>query len=88
MGGAEERLIDQNVKLAKSLVFMLERLSVDSYWAHQASGLRGALLRCLEGFEIGTDKDINNRLEELLRKGFEILERAAKEIPDKDQRIR
>ena len=88
MGGAEERLIDQNVKLAKSLVFMLERLSVDSYWAHQASGLRGALLRCLEDIERGLDKDINNRLEEMLSKGFDILERAAKEIPDKDQRIR
>jgi hypothetical protein len=81
-------LIDQNVKLAKSLIFMLERLSVDSYWAHQASGLRGALLRCLEDIESGTDEDINNRLEELLRKGFDILERAAKEIPDNDQRVR
>lgn len=81
-------MIDQNVKLAKSLIFMLERLSVDSYWAHQASGLRGALLRCLEDIESGTDEDINNRLEELLRKGFDILERAAKEIPDNDQRVR
>lgn len=81
-------MIDQKVKLAKSLVFMLESLSVDSYWAHQASGLRGALLRCLEEIESGTDKDINSRLEELLRKGFNILERVAKEIPDNDQRVR
>jgi len=81
-------LIDQNVKLAKSLVFMLERLSVDSYWAHQASGMRGALLRCLEDIERGKDKDINSRLEELLSKGFYILERAAREIPDEDQRTR
>lgn len=81
-------MIDQNVKLAKSLVFMLERLSVDSYWAHQASGLRGALLRCLDEIERGSNKDINSHLEELLRKGFDILERAAKEIPDNDQRAR
>ena len=26
----------------------LERLSADSHWARRASGLRGALLRCLE----------------------------------------
>lgn len=39
---------DQQLGNARMLVARLERLSADSYWAHQASGLRGSLLRCLE----------------------------------------
>jgi hypothetical protein len=37
-----------NDDLALLLITRLERLSADSYWAHQASGLRGSLLRSLE----------------------------------------
>ncbi len=56
------------------LVARLERLSADSYWAHQASGVRGSLLRLmekenLEAIDIGM----------LIDKGFDFLEKAAKE---------
>ena len=50
------------------LVARLERLSADSYWAHQASGVRGSLLRLmekenLEAIDIGM----------LIDKGFDFL---------------
>ena len=37
-------------KITDLLVSRLERLSVDSYWAHRASGIRGSLLRCKDNF--------------------------------------
>jgi hypothetical protein len=39
---------ERQIAYARLLVSRLERLSADSYWAHQASGLRGSLLRCLQ----------------------------------------
>ena len=41
----EENGLEQQIDLARMLVARLERLSADSYWAHQASGVRGSLLR-------------------------------------------
>ena len=41
------------VALAWQLAYRLERLSVDSHWAHLASGLRGSLLKRIELFEEG-----------------------------------
>ena len=38
----------QLLQEGRLLANRLERLSADSHWAHKASGLRGALLRCLE----------------------------------------
>ena len=69
----------------------LERLSADSVWAHQASGVRGGLLEVLTAFgkieqtsggEAEMDDAIVAHLDVLLREGFTILENAAKEIPD------
>jgi hypothetical protein len=67
------------------LISRLERLSADSYWAHRASGLRGALLRSLERLENGEggeagEKEETARLDRLFQWGFEILARAAREI--------
>ena len=67
------------------LVARLERLSADSYWAHRASGLRGALLRSIERLESGEageadEKEETERLDRLFQRGFEILARAAREI--------
>ena len=64
------------------LVTRLERLSADSYWAHRASGLRGALLRSIERLESGSgdEKEETERLDRLFQRGFEILARAAREI--------
>ena len=62
-------------KLIHLLLARLERISVDSYWAHRASGVRGALIRSLEAQE---NADIQT-LESLSKLGFQILERAARE---------
>lgn len=60
----------------------LERLSADSHWAHQACGLRGSLLRLLSEMDNQTPCDDFSRLEELVKRGFDILTLAAKEIPE------
>lgn len=67
----EERLIHL-------LLTRLERISVDSYWAHRASGVRGALIRSMEAYEAQENPDIQT-LESLSKLGFQILERAARE---------
>ncbi len=65
-------------QLIRLLLMRLERVSVDSYWAHRASGVRGALLRALEKIEEGQSVD-GSALKRLTDKGFQILERAAQE---------
>lgn len=70
---------------ARMLVSRLERLSADSLYAHRASGLRGSILRFLEHVEqfgptVLPESITAFNIEELLSLGFEILERAAKEI--------
>ena len=66
-------MIDQQ-ELIKMLIARLERLSADSYWAHQASGVRGSLLRLMENDEI-----ISSQAALLLEKGFDFMEKAARE---------
>ncbi len=72
---------------ARMLVTRLERLSVDSVWAHRASGLRGSLLRVLESIDIPLrqgDRDWAaldiQHLHNLIDQGSWILENAAREI--------
>lgn len=74
---------------AELLVSRLERLSADSIWAHRASGYRGALLRSIaqvrNELSAGTKKQ-NGEAQELkylanlLENGYDLLERAAREI--------
>lgn len=64
------------LELIRLLLARLERISVDSYWAHRASGIRGSLLRALEKLETGRPFQ-KSRLEVLIAKGFDILEKAA-----------
>ncbi|MBN1452018.1 MAG: hypothetical protein JW963_13465 [Anaerolineales bacterium] len=64
-----------NEGLARLLLERLEHISVDSVLAHKASGVRGALIRCLGN----NDSTKSNRLQYLLEQGFSILEAAAKE---------
>jgi len=66
-------VIDQQ-DLIKMLIARLERLSADSYWAHQASGVRGSLLRLMENDEL-----ISSQAALLLEKGFDFMEKAARE---------
>lgn len=61
-------------EIIEMLIDRLERLSADSFWAHQASGVRGSLLRILEN----GDQD-SPRARVLLERGFDFLEKAAKE---------
>ncbi|MGZ9225692.1 MAG: hypothetical protein ACXW4M_09055 [Anaerolineales bacterium] len=63
-------------KLILLLLTRLERISVDSYWAHRASGVRGALLRALEMIENGSQ---DSKPDILIAEGFEILKAAARE---------
>jgi hypothetical protein len=77
-----EQLLEQ----AKLVIYRLERISADSVWAHRSSGQRGALLKWVESFEKGeqsqaTGEDVADliTLENLIRAGYEILEKAALE---------
>jgi hypothetical protein len=66
--------MDRNSDLSRMLIARLERLSADSYWAHQASGVRGSLLRLAEAGEMDSEQGSI-----LIEIGFEYLEKAAKE---------
>jgi hypothetical protein len=64
--------------LIRLLLTRLERISVDSYWAHRASGVRGALTKILAQIETGEPVDpVSLRMN--LRVGFDVLEKAAEE---------
>ena len=64
--------------LIRLLLSRLERISVDSYWAHRASGVRGALTKILVQLETGETVDPSS-LRTNLMVGFEVLEKAAEE---------
>ena len=67
-----------NDKLVHLLLIRLERISVDSYWAHRASGVRGALTKLLGEMESGKEID-PAQLQINVIAGFEILQKAAEE---------
>jgi hypothetical protein len=68
-------------RLLRLLVSRLERLSVDSHWARRASGLRGNIVKVLEEADSGQIIP-SARLSLLTDAAFDILRRAAQEIPD------
>jgi len=63
--------------MAKTLLDRLERISADSGWAHQASGVRASIAKIISH----GDPDLD-QLSPLLELGFTILENAAGEIPE------
>lgn len=70
--------LDQTIRRKSRLLLdRLERISADSAWAHQASGVRASLAKCLAR-EFCDPREI----EDLLLLGFQILEKAAGEIPE------
>ncbi len=68
------------------LVERLEKLSPDSRWARRASGARGNLVKLLEELQDMLDLQLAGaaedwqRLDQLVRFGFWILEKAAHEL--------
>ncbi|HTX90100.1 MAG TPA: hypothetical protein VMC09_02695 [Anaerolineales bacterium] len=75
---------NEYVQLLRLLVIRLERLSVDSHWARRASGLRGNIVKVLEEADGGGEIAIA-RLDLLIDASFDILRRAAQDIPDLEE---
>lgn len=73
------RDLPSEAKIIQMLLNRLERISVDSVWAHRASGLRGSLLRLLEQIEAGVSPE-SGEVKLILRSGFSILREAAREM--------
>ena len=69
-------------ELAQILLGRLERISADSPWAHQASGIRAAIARMLSRGEDPLNLSDNEYLKVLINQGFVILENAAGDIPE------
>lgn len=65
------------------LIARLERLSVDSHWAHRAAGLRGGLLKALDDLEAG--KPAPDELAVVLAQSYRVLIGAAREIPAREE---
>ena len=68
----------EETKFIQLLLARLERVSVDSYWAHRASGIRGALLKTSEALEQGTLPG-RGSINELISSALKILTEAARE---------
>lgn len=67
---------------AQILLSRLERISVDSVWAHKASGIRGSIIRKLNEQDPKNPEQNLKDLEELVARGYVILIHAASKIPD------
>lgn len=79
-------IFDQ-LRLLRLLASRLEHLSVDSHWARRASGLRGNIIKLLEEADSG-QQITSKRLELLTEAAFDILRRAAQDIPDLEELLK
>ena len=71
-------MLDKTIRRKTRLLLdRLERISADSAWAHQASGIRASLAKCL-----AREDCLPEEIENLLLLGYQILEKAASEIPE------
>jgi hypothetical protein len=61
----------------RQLLDRLERISADSPWAHQASGIRASLSRLL-----ASPKPDLEAIRQLMDQGYRVVEGAAREIPE------
>ncbi len=75
------------LQLLRLLISRLERLSVDSHWARRASGLRGNIVKVVEEADSG-GQVANERFDLLIDSAFDILRRAAQDIPDLEELLR
>lgn len=69
---------EETLRLLRLLLARLERISADSYWAHQAGGVRGSLLRTIDKIEQGLPMPKSN-FKRAVENGFFILQMAARE---------
>jgi hypothetical protein len=75
------------LQLLRLLITRLERLSVDSHWARRANGLRGNIVKVLEEAETGQPVSAG-RVDLLTEAAFDILRRAAHDIPDLEELLK
>jgi len=68
----------RTAELLRLLLHRLERVSVDSHWAHRASGIRGSLLDALDQFDAGNPVS-EQHTQQIMEHGFRILQKAAEE---------
>ena len=74
----EMKMLESSLRRkTRQLLDRLERISADSPWAHQASGVRASLSK-----HLASEKISRTDIEDLLLLGYQILENAAKEIPE------
>ncbi len=71
-----------SIQQVLELVSRLERLSADSVYAHQASGIRGALLRKLARADFNLSEKADPGFSGLVSDAYEILTRTARQIPE------
>ena len=74
MAESGANLTEQNAAL---LLIRLERISADSRWAHQASGIRASLAKRISREDLNPEE-----IQPLLDQGYLILEKAAAEFPE------
>jgi hypothetical protein len=74
-------ILNGQTQLLRLLISRLEHLSVDSHWARRASGLRGNIVKVLDEADSGQEVS-PERLDLLTEAAFDILRRAAQDIPD------
>ncbi len=85
--------LEWKLQQAREIVQRLERISADSCWAHQSSGVRGTLLRSIDRLERSLrgkarfDESDLAGLEQLLELAYEMLVAAAREIPYQDKKV-
>lgn len=72
---------NSRMDLIRLLAARLERLSVDSIWARRASGLRRSLVKAIEAADSSGEYP-PEQLDTLIEHSFDILRKAAREIPD------
>jgi hypothetical protein len=77
----------KQLQLLRLLITRLERLSVDSHWARRANGLRGNIVKVLEEAESGQEV-ASARVDLLTDAAFDILRRAAHDIPDLEELLK
>ena len=77
----------KQLQLLRLLITRLERLSVDSHWARRANGLRGNIVKVLEEAESGQEL-ASARVDLLTDAAFDILRRAAHDIPDLEELLK